>query len=262
MDENNNNNNIVDETSEASTTSEMDSSEQHKSNKLALGKLVIVVVLVLLLGAGAYFTINKNAGTPTTVATEKNDSTVVATINGKEILQAELDDQVAQLIVQLQSVDPESDIESTDVKEGIRQQALDNLINIELLVQEAQSTDIKVNEAAVTAQYLAVVERFGGDEGFEAQIKSLGLTSDDVKTNIRNQLAIQDYLDAKFSDIEVTEEEAKALYDEVATTDQNLPPYEEVKDQVLAQVRANKEQVLVETLLIGLREKADIEISE
>ena len=79
------------------------------------------------------------------------------------------------------------------------------------------------------------------------------------KRSYRRDQALLDQVFAETA-IEVTEEEIQSLYAGAGGAEAGLPPLEEVREQVVAQIRGGKEQEVVTTFLQTLKETATIEI--
>jgi hypothetical protein len=91
----------------------------------------------------------------------------------------------------------------------------------------------------------------------------LGLTYEELEADIAEEVIIQTLLDGLFveAEIAVTEEEIQSVYDAAGGTEAGLPPLEEVRDQVVAQVRSSKEQEIIDAYLSTLEGDAEVVIN-
>ncbi len=149
------------------------------------------------------------------------------------------------------------------VAANIKQQAIDILVNTALLESAAMAAGVTVTEEEVEARYQEIVAAQGGEEVLLGRMAELGITTDGLRHDIKQEIMIQTHL-AKAVDvttITVTEAEVKALYDQVAANPSvTLPPLSEVKAQVEQEIRTGKEQELISAYLEGLKTDATIEI--
>ena len=104
----------------------------------------------------------------------------------------------------------------------------------------------------------------GGAEQLATRMEELGITSEQLDHDIRDEIIIQQLIDKKFAeaDFTVSEEEILATYEQVGGEEAGLPPLEEVREQVVAQITNSKEQAVVDAYITELKESADIDIKE
>jgi peptidyl-prolyl cis-trans isomerase C len=130
----------------------------------------------------------------------------VAVINGVVITQAHFD---KELKVNLERVSRQGK-QITALKKDV----LDGLIEREVLYQESQKAGIKIDEQKVNDQMAGIKKRFPNEEEFKKALASMGLTEEEVRTQIQRGLSIRGLIDQKVANkIVVTDEETKAYYD-------------------------------------------------
>lgn len=187
---------------------------------------------------------------------------VAAVVNGGKILESEVQENVDMMTksATLQGVD----VTDPAVASEIRSQALENLINNELLIGAAQEAGLTANEAAVQTAYESLVTEVGGEEELKTRMETVGLTADTLMGNITDRLVVDQYIE-KETDIEiltVSDEEITAYINSITTEGVTLPPLEEIKPQIEATLLAQKQQEVVDALIAKLRSEATIEITE
>ena len=133
------------------------------------------------------------------------------------------------------------------------EEALDHLITERLLLQEAtkgghlptpEDVEFELNTQ------LAMAGMTGED--LEAQLGLHDMSYDDYLKGLRKSMAIQRYLEHT---IEVTEEEARARYDEYAELyGDSLSPFDQLKQQMVGELQ----QEALPSLIERLREEANI----
>jgi len=134
-------------------------------------------------------------------------------------------------------------------------QALEHLITEELLYQEAKDKGhaLSTRDAESELETQLAVSGMTREE-LDSQLQLHGISYQEYLERFRRDFAIKDYLEAT---IEVTEEEAMARYDELKELyGDQLPPFEMVKQQIIAELQ----QEAMPSLIDELREKADIEV--
>lgn len=145
------------------------------------------------------------------VVTGCQESDVAAKVNGEVITNAELDKQLEQLKKQYPQMFTGADGEGRML--DFKQRLLDNLINQKLVEQAAKEKGIKITDADVDKQIEQLKSGFKDDAQFEQALKTAGMSVDQLKTQIRDQLLTQKLIESLAADIKVTEAEVKAYYD-------------------------------------------------
>lgn len=143
--------------------------------------IIIIIIAILVISVTAIL----RSG----VLTANNQDEVVARINGEVITKEELYDEL--------------------VKQG-GQEALDAIIADRITKNELDKKKITISEEALQSKLQKTIEQYGGAEQFEQMIASYGYNMDDIKEDIKKNLAVTKLLEDK---ITVTEEEMKSYFD-------------------------------------------------
>lgn len=239
--------------------------EEHATNTPApapknktLFYATLVIVALVALGVGYHFIANvlPQYTNGDAVGGDGADSGPVAVVNGEEIPRETYEQAYAQYRAAFGQ--PGSGV--TD--EQLKQQTVNDLVNSFLLKQAALAGGYSATDAAVDAEINAIIEGSGGAESFATQIAQAGLTEAEVRQQVAEQLAINTYLQEALDieSITVTDEEVTAFYDEVSAANDTIPALEEVRAQIEQQLKAQKQQERVATLITELRADATIEI--
>ena len=222
-------------------------------NKGKLVSLIILAILVIgLVVYGAVTLMNKDAEN-TEVATEGE---VVATVNGVEITRAAYDAGVAAAIESFRAQGVDVDDETN--KTQIEAQTLEDLINNEVVDQAVAASGITATAAEIEEQF-EIVKTQAGDE-FANQLDTANLTEEGLRENIRAQITLQKFLTANVdvASITATDAEIEALYQQAVDAGQEVPPLEEVRDQVSQQIVQTKQQQAINAFVQTLRSAADV----
>ncbi|MGH9800683.1 MAG: SurA N-terminal domain-containing protein, partial [Blastocatellia bacterium] len=134
---------------------------------------------------------------------------VAATVNGKKILIKDLDSVIAQ-----QFRGQESQL-SQLAQAGYRLQALDTMINTEVLYQRAEKdgispTDDEVRQAVQRYKQ----ERSQTEEAFAAELKQINQTEEQFRDLAKRQLAVSKLYEKIGSQLKVQDREVSDVYNE------------------------------------------------
>lgn len=218
-------------------------------NKETIGS-VVAVALVALGGWYAFTSGNLGGqGGPAAVGA----AGAVALVNGEEVSRSTFDAAKAQISAQQGSSATTTELEKL---------ALDSTIGRVLLLQAARQAGLSASTTAVEAEIQAAKEQLGGQEAYDKQLVTLGMTEEGLRTQIRENLAIQAYLEKalSLSALTATDAEIKTAYDQVVAGQSGAPALSEVKEQVRQLVIGQKQQQLITGEVEKLRAVADIKI--
>ncbi len=139
------------------------------------------------------------------------DSPSVATVNGVPISQEDFDFEFQQTIGQMAQQGRMVGEESMPM---VRESVIGRMIEEELLYQDTQARGIEVVEQRVSQEMARVKARFGSEEEFQKTLSTLKISEDDLKRKIRRGLAIQQLIGQLVADVQVSDDEMKAFYEE------------------------------------------------
>lgn len=229
----------------------------------AVMQYVIAGVIVLLMGVGLWYVLEEqgrvNTGVFTTITELVNPGPAAAEVNGVKIPLATYEKNR----IQIENNAAAQGLTVTDeaVKAEISKQAIDVLINTELLKQAAAKEGITVTQEQIDTRYQEIIASLGGEDALEAKMVELAITEDSLQSDIKGEILIQSYLSkaVDLSKVTVDEADVKAVYDQANTPGATLPPLAEVKADIEAQLKSTKEQELVNAHIETLRTDAKIE---
>lgn len=137
--------------------------------------------------------------------------TVEANVNDTIITRSEVDQATDNLLMQYQGkVPPE---QMNRIRPMLRKQALENLINQQLLSQEVDRKGIQPDKQAVDKQLAEIAGRFPTPEKFKEYLANLGISEQELLQNIGRNLKIKILIDRQIGAVkEVSEEELEAFY--------------------------------------------------
>lgn len=235
--------------------------------KQLLTQYGIATLVILIMGAGLAYALEQqgriNTGVFDKISDVVNPAPAAAIVNGKKITKAEYDKNLAQL--QTAATAQGADLTDESIIAEVKKQAIDVLINTELLRQAAYADGAVVTEEQIEARYQEILTSIGGQEALDAKMVELNITNEALRKDIEGEILIQGHLSKAVdtSKITVTENEVTEAYAQIsatAATGVTVPPLEEIKTQLEQQLRVNKEQELVNAYIMQLREAATIEV--
>lgn len=252
------------EVSTAATSADTATSTSKKQFFIQYG---IAALVILVMGAGLTYALEQqgriNTGVFDTIQNIITPAPLAAKVNGTGITIADYEKNLTQL--NSAATQQGADIKNESIAKEIKTQAIDVLVNTELLRQEARKGGAKVTAEDIEKRYQEIVTSIGGEEKLAAKMTELGITSESLRTDIEGEILIQGHLASAVdtSSIKVTEDDLKAAYAQIsgtAATGVTVPPLNEIKAQLETQLKTNKEQELVNAYITKLREAAKIEV--
>ncbi len=235
-----------------------------RSARTTLVWYLFAAVVVVLIGMGLWFVLERDGRVSTGVfdaplALLKQRQSA-AVVNGTSISVHDFESTLRQLTsnVSQQGVDASDPAVAAD----LRTQALDSLVNTEILRQKAAADEVVVTEEDIAARYTDIETGIGGPEALAARMSELGVTDAMLRRDIENDILIQAHLERILADTTVVVEESEitAFYEQAVAGSPEAPPLEEVREQVEAQLRFEKEQSFVAEYVERLRGESSIEL--
>jgi FKBP-type peptidyl-prolyl cis-trans isomerase (trigger factor) len=237
------------------------------AKKQMLKQYGIATLVILIMGAGLMYALEQQGRVHTgifdKVSALVNPVPAAAIVNGEKISKADYDKNLTQLETAAKAQG--ADVSSESIQTEIKKQAIDVLVNTELLRQAAYADGAMVTDEQVEARYQEILKSIGGAEQLAAKMAELGITEEGLRKDIEGEILIQGHLSKSVdtSKIAVSEKELTDAYTQIKGTagaGVTVPPLDEIKTQLEAQLKTNKEQELVNAYITKLRDGANIEI--
>jgi hypothetical protein len=164
------------------------------------------------------------------------------------------------------ALDPGSPSPAGPVGSDILRRMLDTLIDQRLIAQEAA----RLPGAEVTAEDIdkyrrQLIDSFrGGEATFRQRVEAVGLTPERIDALIKERIEIERFVEFRFrSFVFVSETEIKRYYDESLVPElrkhgQVPPSIDEVRNDILARLRAEKINQELDRFITNARQRADI----
>jgi peptidyl-prolyl cis-trans isomerase SurA len=190
---------------------------------------------------------------------------VVAEVNGEEVTKDEFvpiyESQYAQAATQAQTTGQAPD------EDALKKQVVDNLVDTELLAQEADSRGIEVSDDDIDAELedLAAQNQLGSADELIAAVEKQGVTEEQARSQVETQLMVEQLAEDEDGPLEPTDKELRTLYAQAkaqaAQSKQKIPAFDKAHDQLVEQATSQKVSEVAQTLVTGLRKDADITIN-
>ncbi|WP_409253874.1 SurA N-terminal domain-containing protein [Bacillus sp. SCS-153A] len=191
--------------------------------------------------------------------------TTVAVVNDEDIKGDAYNTLLSQTQMQYQQMG--QDPTSEELASRLKESTIDSLIGQTLLLQEADKKGYKATDEEVQNEIDTLKANYEDEAQFEEILKSNGLTMDELKTEVANNIKYTAFIENELTVEEVKDEDVKAYYDQYAEqssgseeTESQLPEYEEVKDQIKQELERQKTQEVLAAKVEELKENASIEI--
>ncbi|OFY09246.1 MAG: hypothetical protein A2X11_04830 [Bacteroidetes bacterium GWE2_42_24] len=244
------------------TTSEQSAPVARPKQKNGLLKWVVIGVLALALIAVVavkkFDLLGGSGAVDDTGASALDANAIVAKSDKITVTRGELDEKIDQVRRSLppDSIDPTQDA-------AFELQLLDDLISLKLLTVEAESKNYTVSDDELNAEITLLVEQFGGQEALNQQLEALGISDEELRTNMRNELLIRQLLEAEttIDEVEVTDAEIAEAYKATVGEAEDAPPLEQVTELIRSEIVNQKSAGIVQAYVDGLREKANVEVT-
>lgn len=243
--------------------------------RTSLGALAVAAVLTFsACGGGNGSSADADIDAPAATSSDSAQSDagagipdVVAEVNGEEITKDEFvpiyEAQLEQAAAQAQATGEAPD------EEALKQATLDDLVDTELLAQEAEARGIEVTDEDVDAELTALAEQNGMKTGEEllAAIAQRGVDEVTARAQIETQMLVEQLVEDESGPFEPTEKELRAIYDDAKQQAQSgkggqqIPPFAQVRSQLVEQAKAQETGSVAGALAEDLREAAEITVN-
>ncbi len=243
-----------------------------------MGKLTLILIVTLILAAcsgnGEQEAQNSDP--------EIEMGEPVALVNGEKIYEVQYERMTERMLAayEQQGISLEGD-EGEAMLEQIQQQTLDQMIQQEVLLQEAESLGLSPSEESVEEELDSIRSQFDSDEEYKMALEQNRFSENELKETLVQELSIEAYLEENMPEITITDDELQEYYNQYKAQQEEqikameeseeeipqeqlsmmeVPAYNEIKEDLKASLTQQKEQEQIIALIDELMEKSDIEI--
>jgi peptidyl-prolyl cis-trans isomerase SurA len=197
---------------------------------------------------------------------------VVAEVNGEEVTRDEFvavyEPQFQQAAMQAQMSGQEPD------EDALKKQTAENLVDTELLAQEADSRGLEVTDDDIDAELTTIAEQnqLGSAKELLDALAKQGTSEEQARSQVEVQVMVEQLVADESGPVEPTEKELRDLYaqakkgaqaqaEQQGGKAQEIPPFAKVRDQLEEQATSQEVGKVAQELVDGLRKDADITIN-
>ena len=225
-----------------------------KKGKGFFGWLMIIVIIALIAG-GLWMYFDKKGSPDNTSGLSKG---VVAMVNDYKLTDSILERRTEQLKVTLQTQGV--DLSQEGIDQRIKDQVIEDTINEQLILQEANKKSITVTDEVYNQSLDTIRARFENEDAFKAELDKGKYTEQEWKDSVRTQMVVQAFIDGLLKDKDVTasDEEVQAYYDQLKSQGQEVPSLDEIKDKIAEQITNEKTAQIVQGAVNEIKASANI----
>lgn len=198
-----------------------------------LNGLIVLIVVMIMAGCGK----KEPAGPAAEAGTAKAmlADTVVVSMNGHEIKQKDVDRELENILAQYQGRVPPQQL--LQLQTQFREQAVESLINKQVLSAEADKQNIQVTDNETETELKRISSQFESPEKFKQQLDMMGMTEEKVREDIRQNYRIEKLLKSHLPEITVSDEDTEKFYRE--NTDSFTTPEQIQASHILLAIADN-----------------------
>jgi peptidyl-prolyl cis-trans isomerase C len=153
----------------------------------------------------------ENSGTGA-LAGGKEDTRMVAKVNGKKITETEVAKETQRLATQMSGQMNPEQVQS--MLGAFRKQAIENMISRLLLEQAVNKEGVKVAQTDVDARMGDIKKSFPSEQDFASRLQSMGMTPEDFQREIESTMKFEALFAKHATEVQIpTDAEIKAFYD-------------------------------------------------
>src|SRR5690625_344535 len=181
-----------------------------------------------------------------------DEDEVIASINGTDIKGLEYNNTYAQTKMMF----GQQGLDVSD-QDSIKEQVVDALVERELIMQDATEQGIDVSKKDVESELEKIKSE--NEEQFTMVLEQFNLTEDDYKEQLTFELVLDEYMNSELEEAKVTDDEVKETYDELKEGNEEIPEFDEIKEDLKADLSERKQMEMLEEKIEQLKDKADVE---
>ncbi len=198
---------------------------------------------------------NEQAQQSTEITEEEklDPETAVVSVNGTEVMGDSYNSVYSMLKTQMAGSG--QDVSDTEV---VKEQAVNVLIEQQLIRQEAETLGLEVTDEEVQSEFDTIKEENG--EQLTAVLDQFQLSEDDFKRQLGDDLITNKYVESEL-DIKVTDKEVEEYYNKLKeqSGDQEVGKLEDLKPTIKNQITQQKTATELQSKVAELKEDAEVE---
>ena len=141
-----------------------------------------------------------------------DENFVVVSVNGKDIIQGEVEKELQNILMQYQGRVPPQQM--VQLQSQFKKQAVESLINKQLLFEETDKQNIEASDEEIEAEVKKVSAQFETPEKFKERLEQMGMSEEKLREDIKQNYRIEKLIKSKLPEITVTDEDISLFYKE------------------------------------------------
>ncbi|UMZ73121.1 SurA N-terminal domain-containing protein [Natranaerofaba carboxydovora] len=145
------------------------------------------------------------------IETEGLDEDVAAVVNGEEISESDISNELDQqaMMQEMQGMEV-----TDEQREQMRQDVIESMISREILFQKALEEGFEPDEEFIQEQMGEIEAQFESEEQFNEALEEEGLSKEELESMVSEDSKVSAFIESFRDEVEVTEEELKEVYDQ------------------------------------------------
>lgn len=151
-------------------------------------------------------------------------------------------------------------------QEQFKRELAESMIDLELLIQEADRRQFVATDDEIDQIITALVEEnhLESEQALYELYEEQGMSSDQLRDELVHQIKLDQLINDEAKNLQINEEQVVELYEELITVyeemeqDEELPSMEEIRSDLESQIRYQEENLLIIELIEQLRDDAKI----
>lgn len=226
-------------------------SSGNKSGEKSGGNFILwAIVILVLAGAITLFAVIWNG----------EEGEVLAKVDGENITKDDIKPSLDRMKSQYsaQGIDVS---EEEGMEDMLLYQAVQNHIQQKLLLDHAEEKGLEVESEDIQNEFDQIAGGFENQEQLDTALNQAGMTENEFKEEIRISLLAQLVAEDEGLELNVSEEEIEERYQQYqAQMGEDIPPMEEVREQIVTELENQKMDSILANLLEELREEREVEM--
>jgi foldase protein PrsA len=191
---------------------------------------------------------------------KKTADTAVAIVGDTKITLGDMETGVKSIeedIIAKYGEDYESNEEAMKSIVQQKKDYLDYLVEGEIFAQKANEMGLTASDDEVQVQLQQLMDQFDSEEAYKAALEQSGMTIDQIKEQLAENIKINKVIDSLFASIQVTDEEIKAYYDSNESVREST--LEDAKATIKDILQQDKEYTLYQETLENWKTEMKVE---
>lgn len=189
-------------------------------------------------------------------------SDVAIKVNGEVVNQSQLDQRIERSFQRMKTQYGErmkNEKMKKMMRKRVRQQVIDQTVEELVLRTNAKKSDISVQKSEIDDQIQSQKKRFHSEEQFKKALRNQGMSLEEFRQRVREDLLVQKFLDQKLGDVSVSESEAREYYAKNKQRFKNRS-FEKARPSIERILQQRKQQEKRQQLVERLRDESEVDI--